>query len=97
MTVHRLHHSEAFEIALDLLIDAGRMTLLRAQSLEDALADLKKNPLNHDGTLGGDALAPHWIKICRATGGVDTGLRVVYLLHEDGSVYLDDLSLVDPR
>ena len=95
MTQHTLFHTERFERALDGLLDAGRMTLLRAQALEDGLAELRTNPMQHDGTREG-LPEPHWVKFCRATGGVDTGLRVIYLLHEDGRVYLDDLYLADP-
>ncbi len=92
---HALFHTERFESSLDGLIADGRLTLLRAQALEDALADLKAEPTRHDGIRKG-LIEPHWIKLCRASGGVDTGLRVVYLLHEDGLVFLDDLYTVDP-
>jgi len=85
--------SPRFNNRFDELQAAGRLNLVRAQALADAIAQLATNPFNPDGVLEGWP-EPHWIKICRATGDIDTGLRVVYLLHEDGSVRADDLVLV---
>ena len=95
MTEHTLFHTDKFERSLDNLIASGRLPLLRAQALEDALNELRRHPTLHDGSRD-DLSEPHWLKKCRAVGGVDTGLRVVYLLSEGGAVRLEDVFLLSP-
>ncbi|MEL6182642.1 MAG: hypothetical protein AAFS10_27035, partial [Myxococcota bacterium] len=75
------------------MLASGQMSLLRAQALEDAIQELMDNPMNHDDPMPDDVFKPHWVKICYAAGRIDTGLRVIYLLNEDGSVWVDDLLL----
>ena len=95
MTRREVRFSPRFNKRFDELQVAGRLTLLRTQALADAIEALAVHPFNPDGVLD-EWSEPHWIKICRAAGDVDTGLRVVYLLHEDGSVRADDLVLILP-
>ncbi len=92
MSRREVRFSTQFDRALSSLIESGQLHLLRAQALEDAIDELATNPMFNDGvTLDSQTL--HWVKICRATGRIDTGLRVLYLLTDDGAVLADDLAL----
>ena len=92
MNDHEITPSEQFIYRYRQFQSQGWMTLPVRHAMGRALEDIQADPSDHDGRMPRAMHdQPHWVKKCRFEDSGDTGLRVLYLMRDEGGVLLDDL------